>query len=508
MCRYFANSLPNQLPSLWEYITNISLDKQTPPTINENSLDKCKHLIHSLQVFEIIGPYLHQKLHSYLLCSYDFLCQCLQSPFITIRHMASRCFGMLSSIMSNSTMNIILTKVLDMLEAADCELKRQGAVEAIYFVIDRLSLKIVPYIVLLIVPMLGRMSDQNESVRLLSTHCFAQLVQLMPLDNENNNNQHNQNHYLSIKKKNENTKESSLNGPITSYKDAINSSQIEFSEELLARKKNERHFLEQLMNIKKLDDYKMPIPVKAELRQYQQDGVNWLFFLNKYKLHGIVADEMGLGKTLQAICILASDHYYMKQNYFNEKSANPPLLSLVICPPTLIGHWMYEVEKFVDSYHLNPIMYTGPPLERAKIKLKIQVALEMLTQDIKSNYNLIIASYDLVRNDIDFFNRINWNYCILDEGHVIKNGKTKLAKTIKTLKANHRLILTGTPIQNNVLELWSLFDFLMPGFLGTERQFTARYSKPIFASRDAKSSSKEQEIGILAMENLHRQVIS
>lgn len=142
----------------------------------------------------------------------------------------------------------------------------------------------------------------------------------------------------------------------------------------------------------------------------------------------------------------------------------------------------------------------------------------------------MIASYDIVRNDIDFFGEIHWNYCILDEGHVIKNGKTKvislitfivswktpkthvkllfqLSKAIKQLQANHRLILSGTPIQNNVLELWSLFDFLMPGFLGTEKQFNARYSKPILQSRDAKSSSKEQEAGVLAMESLHRQVL-
>lgn len=112
-----------------------------------------------------------------------------------------------------------------------------------------------------------------------------------------------------------------------------------------------------------------------------------------------------------------------------------------------------------------------------------------------------------MRNDIDFFRNIKFNYCILDEGHVIKNGKTKLSKAVKQLTANYRIILSGTPIQNNVLELWSLFDFLMPGFLGTERQFAARYGKPILASRDARSSSREQEAGVLAMDALHRQVL-
>ncbi|OTF71814.1 TATA-binding protein-associated factor 172-like protein [Euroglyphus maynei] len=504
-CRSFGQYLPTQLPSLWEYIRKISLESQSPPPFNENGLKCCRDLIQSLQVFEIIGPYLHPQLHSSLKPTYDFLSECLENPFITVRHMAARCFGMLSSISLNVTMDFILTKVLDMLEASDSELKRQGAVETIYFIIDSLSLKIVPYIVLLIVPMLGRMSDQTESVRLLATHCFAQLVQLMPLDNDHHHQQ--QQHKDSMK----------MNGTtIDTYKEALllNNENSHFSEQLLRRKENERHFLEQLMNIKKLDDYQLPIPVQAELRQYQQDGVNWLAFLNKYKLHGIVADEMGLGKTLQAICILASDHYHMKQRFIDGDTQNRPLLSLVICPPTLTGHWMYEVEKFIDEKYLNPIMYHGPPFERAKIKQQIKRAQYLIgsmkgtsSERSKNQHNLIIASYDLVRNDIDFFSAINWNYCILDEGHVIKNGKTKLAKSIKTLRANHRLILTGTPIQNNVLELWSLFDFLMPGFLGTERQFMARYSKPILASRDAKSSSKEQEAGVLAMESLHRQVL-
>ncbi|KAG8234702.1 hypothetical protein J437_LFUL014318, partial [Ladona fulva] len=209
-----------------------------------------------------------------------------------------------------------------------------------------------------------------------------------------------------------------------------------------------------------------------------------------------MCDDMGLGKTLQSICILAGDHFNREKEYKKSKSVDSiPLPSLVICPPTLIGHWVYEVEKFISKKYLNPLAYTGPPYEREKLRVKVQ------------RYNLVVASYDIVRKDIDFFGDIKWNYCILDEGHIIKNGKTKSSRAIKQLVANHRVILSGTPIQNNVLELWSLFDFLMPGFLGTEKQFTARYSKPILASRDPKSSPKEQEAGALAMEALHRQVL-
>ena len=101
---------------------------------------------------------------------------------------------------------------------------------------------------------------------------------------------------------------------------------------------------------------------------------------------------------------------------------------------------------------------------------------------------------------------MQWNYCVLDEGHIIKNGKTKNAKCVKRIRAHHRLILSGTPVQNDVFELWSLFDLLMPGFLGTEKQFAAKYSKPILAFRETKAGVKEQEGGALAMEALHRQV--
>lgn len=250
--------------------------------------------------------------------------------------------------------------------------------------------------------------------------------------------------------------------------------------------------------------------VDAKLRSYQQAGVNWLAFLNKYKLHGILCDDMGLGKTLQSICILAGDHYDRDQKYKKSKCPDcAPLPSLVVCPPTLtgmpfifaavsatinifLGHWVYEVGKFVNPKYLRALQYNGNPVERGKLRNKFR------------KYQLIVASYDIVRKDNNFFSHIKWNYVILDEGHVIKNGKTRTSLAIKSLIANHRLILSGTPIQNNVLELWSLFDFLMPGFLGSEKQFTARYSKPILTSRDPKCSPKDQEAGVLAMESLHR----
>jgi TATA-binding protein-associated factor len=187
---------------------------------------------------------------------------------------------------------------------------------------------------------------------------------------------------------------------------------------------------------------------------------------------------MGLGKTLQSICILAGKHAERAKKYEETKSPDAVHLpSLIVCPPTLTGHWYYEILKYAEN--LQPILYTGNSKERTKLLSKL------------SNKDVVITSYEVVRNDISTLEDFSWLYCILDEGHVIKNAKTKLTKAVKAIRAQHRLILSGTPIQNNVLELWSLFDFLMPGFLGTETSFNERFSKPILSNRDGKAKTGE-----------------
>lgn len=160
---------------------------------------------------------------------------------------------------------------------------------------------------------------------------------------------------------------------------------------MIEHKRRERRFLEQLLDGSKLDTYTLPIKINAELRKYQQEGVNWLGFLNKYKLHGILCDDMGLGKTLQSICIIASDDFYRCCRYLlratsslpgvtfsfiippcrreqHQLSKSPefaPLPSLVVCPPTLCAHWQQEIIKFCEG-RLRPLQYLGKPSERKK----------------------------------------------------------------------------------------------------------------------------------------------
>ncbi|CRK93000.1 CLUMA_CG006602, isoform A [Clunio marinus] len=457
ICQYFGEFLSQAVPTLWQLmfdvIMKVDLDYIHRVTHNKIVHDEANNLITSLQLIEIASPHFHEKLHFQLFQALSKFCLLIQHPLKAIRHMASRCIATIAAIDIKLVMTHVINDLIPLLSQIENPINREGSIEVITCVVNKLQFKIVPYVVLLIVPILGRMSDQNHSVRLISTSCFATLIQLMPLDGISTN------------------------------------SKEDLSDDLRERKMKDKKFLDYLFRPKSIPDFKVPVPINAELRSYQQSGVNWLWFLNKYKLHGILCDDMGLGKTLQTICILAADHHH--RTIENQTK----LPSLVICPPTLTGHWVYEVKKFIANHFLSPLQYFGLPIERERLRHQF------------GNYNLIVASYDIVRKDIDFFQTIHWNYCVLDEGHIIKNGKTKSSKAIKLLSANHRLILSGTPIQNNVLELWSLFDFLMPGFLGSEKQFQIKFSKPILASRDPKSSPKEQEAGALAMESLHRQVL-
>lgn len=191
---------------------------------------------------------------------------------------------------------------------------------------------------------------------------------------------------------------------------------------------------------------------------------------------------MGLGKSLQSICMIASKHEERRKRFADTRSPDAAHIpSIIVCPTTLIGHWYHEITKFTSN--LRPFKYYGSTTERQTLRRSIP------------NYDVIVTSYEIIRSDIDSLQRQPFFYCILDEGHMIKNSKSKLTLSVKSLQATHRLILSGTPIQNNVLELWSLFDFLMPGFLGTEKEFNDKFAKPILANKDAKATAKQKEGG-------------
>lgn len=393
--KFFGESLPGKVPTIWQIIFDILMrvDENYIERMRTHEIDhdEANNIMTALQVMDVAAPCFHDNLVTHLMSSLPKLCLLAQHPLKAIRYMAARCLATLSKINTQHVMTVVIEKVMPLLAQIENPINREGAIEAITCIVTKLQFKIVPYVVLLIVPILGRMSDQNKAVRLISTNCFATLIQLMPLD-------------------------------------GATAVQENVSENLMERKLKDKEFLEYLFRPKTIPDYKVPVPISAELRTYQQAGINWLWFLNKYSLHGILCDDMGLGKTLQTICILAGDHHQRKL----EGQAHLP--SLVICPPTLTGHWVYEINKFVTKQCLAPLQYYGLPTERERLRSQVKY------------HNLIVASYDIVRKDIDFFAKIHWNYCVLDEGHIIKNGKTKCSKAIKQLYANHRLILSGSEL--------------------------------------------------------------
>ena len=222
-------------------------------------------------------------------------------------------------------------------------------------------------------------------------------------------------------------------------------------------------FIDKLRNFKELEPTPVPESFQGTLREYQQEGFHWLSFLREYGLAGILADDMGLGKTIQALVLLLS-HYKGSKN----GKKRPP--SLVVAPTSVVYNWLAEAEKF--SPKLSTALYLGR--ERGEL-------LERLKKGAANLPNVIFTTYGIIRRDYEQLKECQFDYLILDEAQNIKNPDSVGATAAKSLKALHRVCLSGTPVENRLKELWSLFDFLMPEFLGTYRDFNDSFERPIEA---------------------------
>ena len=211
-----------------------------------------------------------------------------------------------------------------------------------------------------------------------------------------------------------------------------------------------RAIQEQIFGLTTLEPAPVPKEVKAELRPYQMEGCQWLEKLRQMHLSGILADDMGLGKTLQAIVTIT-------QHNLENKGAT----SLIVCPTSLTYNWKEEFTKF--NAKLKVLVVDGTPAQRKKLLKGVE------------KYDVVITSYSLIQKDIETYEKTEFAYAILDEAQHIKNRSTRNAKSVKMVRAKHRLILTGTPIENSLEELWSLFDYLMPGLLSTYERFVEKY---------------------------------
>jgi len=229
-------------------------------------------------------------------------------------------------------------------------------------------------------------------------------------------------------------------------------------------------FIKEAKSGKPVKRVKIAPEFKKVMRAYQKEGVDWFYFLRKYRFAGILADDMGLGKTLQTLALLVM-----------EKVRNKP--SIVVCPKSILYNWESEVKKFAPN--LKALVIDGIPAERKDLIKKAK------------KFDLIITGYATMKKDAEIYEKekIKFNYCVLDEAQFIKNHATKNAAVVKRIAADYRLALTGTPLENSVSEIWSVFDFLMPGFLGSYGAFTKKFQNPIMKENSA-----------IALEHLRKKV--
>ena len=226
-----------------------------------------------------------------------------------------------------------------------------------------------------------------------------------------------------------------------------------------------KDLMENFKNIS-LQEIQIPDHYNSILRDYQKEGYRWLHTMHTYNFNGILADDMGLGKTIQVIALL--------------EGLQAQLPSIVVCPASLIYNWEDEVHKF--SNNMKVACVVGSKAQRRQI---INHA---------SEYDLLVTSYDYMRRDVSDYENLLFEYVILDEAQAIKNQKTKNAESVKQLKSHHRLALTGTPIENTLAELSSIFDFLMPGYLFNYHYFKKKYETPIVKNGDNILSRKLKQM--------------
>ncbi|GAA4036650.1 hypothetical protein GCM10022409_21970 [Hymenobacter glaciei] len=217
--------------------------------------------------------------------------------------------------------------------------------------------------------------------------------------------------------------------------------------------------LAKLRDFAQVEDHPLPAGFLGELRPYQKAGYNWLRFVQDYQFGGCLADDMGLGKTIQTLAMLQHRH---------ESGENHDAASLLVLPTSLVYNWQSEAAKFTPG--LRVLAYTGTYREK--------------NADRFADYDVVLTSYGIVRLDTELLASYQFDYVILDESQAIKNPSSTTSQAVRQLRSRHRLILTGTPVENSTMDLWSQMSFINPGLLGTQAFFRKEFLKPIEKNQD------------------------
>lgn len=244
----------------------------------------------------------------------------------------------------------------------------------------------------------------------------------------------------------------------------------DLAEDSLANVTLERK-LQRLSDFEDIADTQMPVNFKGSLRDYQKAGYNWFSFLREYNFGGCLADDMGLGKTIQTLAMLQK----VKED---DQLLETHTTSLIIMPTSLIYNWLTEAKKFTPKLRI--LAHTGTNRNKDVANF--------------ANYDIIITTYGVTRVDVDELKNFYFNYIILDESQNIKNPASKSFKAVRSLKSKHKLILSGTPVENSVSDLWSQLTFLNPGLLGTQAFFYEEYVQAIEKKKDEEKARKLQSI--------------
>ncbi len=229
--------------------------------------------------------------------------------------------------------------------------------------------------------------------------------------------------------------------------------------------------LQKLSDFEELEDVAPPVNFAGSLRPYQQAGYNWFQFLKEYHFGGCLADDMGLGKTIQTLALL-------QKNKEDAQAIGATSTSLLIMPTSLIYNWMNEAAKFTPTLRL--MVHTG--------------AFRYKSPDVFGNYDVVVTTYGISRIDVDLFKAFFFDYVILDESQNIKNPSSKSYQAVKQLKSRHKLILSGTPVENTVNDLWTQMSFINPGLLGNQQFFLNEFVTPIEKKKDEDKAHRLQAL--------------
>jgi SNF2 family DNA or RNA helicase len=220
-----------------------------------------------------------------------------------------------------------------------------------------------------------------------------------------------------------------------------------------------------------------------DLRPYQQEGYNWLWWLYQNKLHGLLADDMGLGKTHQTLALFSGIY---------SDNRDKQIKHLVVCPSTVLEHWQDKLDNY--SPYLNAFIYHG-------------YSRHELQERISNSNCVVLTTYGIIMRDLEFLSQIPWKTLVLDEAHFVKNDKTAAYKSVCSLKSEFRLCLTGTPLENNLSELKTLFDFILPGYLGTRKNFREKFLQPIESACKIRETDLKRTIAPFKMRRTKKQVL-